>query len=196
MQVHGVDFSEDMIKIAKANAETSYLTPNTLPTFSVADIRNYVSGEKYELVFSLFHVINYMTTNTDLNKFFKTAHQSLLSGGLLVFDYWYGPAVLANPPTKRTREISWNGTRVVRYATPTLSSKENRVDVRYEFEIDQRDGTVLDSYEETHKMRFLFDDEIKAFSSGLFEQIVSFGWMTTTEPSELNWSAVTVLRKI
>ena len=49
--------------------------------------------KKFDLVISLFHVINYMTSNKDLNSFFKVGSHHLKKDGLLIFDTWYFPAV-------------------------------------------------------------------------------------------------------
>lgn len=196
MNVHGIDFSYEMIQIAQDNYASLEGAIDPKSIFEVADIRFFSSEAKFDLVLSLFHVVNYMIADEDLERFFRTAHRALVDGGSLVFDYWYGPAVISNPPEVRTRSISLRGSRIKRTAIPVLDTKKNCVDVNYKFEVDQFDMPEKETFEETHKMRYLFENEIATHSSGLFKYTKSYGWMTKETPSDSNWSAVAVLKKI
>ena len=36
---------------------------------------------------------------------FKTVNKHLKNGGIFIFDFWYGPAVLRDLPTKRVKKV-------------------------------------------------------------------------------------------
>jgi hypothetical protein len=55
--------------------------------------------------FTIFHVFSYQTTNGDLVAALTTAKEHLNPDGILIFDCWYGPAVLSNKPTIRVKTI-------------------------------------------------------------------------------------------
>ncbi|MCX8085039.1 MAG: class I SAM-dependent methyltransferase, partial [Calditerrivibrio sp.] len=67
--VHGVDASEDMIKIAK---ERQCQGSGSLK-FTHSKIQNLNLSEKFDVIVALFHVLSYQTTNEDVLTFFKVA---------------------------------------------------------------------------------------------------------------------------
>lgn len=75
--VDGIDFSPNMIEIARKNNQQS--------NYTVADIRNYRINKIYDAVLSLFHVISYQNTNQDLLDSFVTANNALRKGGGIYF---------------------------------------------------------------------------------------------------------------
>ena len=98
--VHGIDQSADMIEKALIRKATS-----SKLSFAQADVRDYRSDEKYDVVISIFHVMSYQTTNKDLLAAFKTAQAHLKPEGIFIFDCWYGPAVLTEPPVVRVKRM-------------------------------------------------------------------------------------------
>src|SRR5690606_12517084 len=102
--VTGVDLSDRMVALANANADREQW-PTPAPTFEAGDLRGYRSGRTYDVVVSLFHVMSYQVTNDDLRAAMATAPTHLAPGGLFIFDCWYGPGVLTDPPATRVRKI-------------------------------------------------------------------------------------------
>jgi len=195
--VLGIDLSEDMISIA--NTRKSLLPSHIQSSlqYLVGDARNYQSNRLFDVVCSMFHVINYQTSNDDLRSFFKTAHSLLGSNGQLVFDFWYGPGVLADKPKKRVLEITTDSMEITRTATPSLRLNDNCVDVTYDVQVNKRRNEVVaEKYSETHSMRYLFVPELEFFSDGKFEIERVYAWKTHLEPNETHWSATCVMRKI
>ena len=82
--VVGVEKSSSMLKLAKKIPKLKCI---------LGDIRNIRLNKKFDVILSLFHVINYMLTNSDINNFFRTASIHLRKNGLLVFDTWNDRAV-------------------------------------------------------------------------------------------------------
>ena len=58
----------------------------------------------FDAVIALFHVVSYQTTEHDLRATFATAARHLNPGGVLLFDVWHGPAVLAQQPEQPNEE--------------------------------------------------------------------------------------------
>ncbi len=151
----GIDMSSNMISIAQESASDKGIEE----LFSVADIREYEPSQKYDAVVSLFHVMSYQTTNEDLLDAFKSARKCLDKDGLFIFDAWYGPGVLTDLPGVREKKVIKQGCEILRIAKPVMHDKENVVDVNYEI-IVMNNGSYH-TIEETHRMRYLFTQEIR-----------------------------------
>ena len=110
-KVEGVELSEKMVKKAKNSSNFSCFQ---------GDIREVRTGKKYDTVISLFHVLNYQTTNKDLTDVFVSANKHLQKDGLFIFDSWYTPAVINQIPEVRIKRMSNNELNVIRIAEPTI----------------------------------------------------------------------------
>jgi SAM-dependent methyltransferase len=195
--VHGIDASEEMILIANKRKSELDADLREKLSYELADARTFASDSKFDVAYSLFHVINYLLTATCLTSFFQSSFEALNSDGLLVFDFWYGPAVISMLPTPRSTEVSSGNIKLVRSATPTLRTEENQVDVEYNFRIENHN--VVDSvqeFSETHSLRYLFKEDLEKYSRGMFSIEKLFAWNTQISPTEKDWSAVCVMRKI
>ncbi len=96
-EVTGVDCSQEMINKAQSK--------NTPCTFYLGDIRQFNANRKSDAVLMMFAVLGYQLENADVLAALKTARCHLNPGGLLIFDVWYGPAVLAQRPTDKVKII-------------------------------------------------------------------------------------------
>ncbi len=192
--VHGVDLSESMVEDAKKRANDSGSGENVL--FSQGDIRTIQFGKKFDAVISLFHVMSYQTENSDIESVFQTAHEHLEKGGLFVFDCWHGPAVLADPPVVKVKEVENELISVHRMAKPIIHLNENIVDVNFEIQVTRKKDKSLEKFDELHRMRYLFEPELNliAHHSG-FSDLASYKWLTLEKSSELSWNVVYVFKK-
>ncbi len=188
-RVDGVDLSAEMIQIAQERLQIMPAITSEKISYSVADVRTFSSEKQYDLVYSLFHVINYMTSDNDLQKFFSSAARALRKDGLLIFDYWYGPGVEVDSPTERKKMVDWNGETLGRTAKPRLIPEKNLVMVEYQIE------TAKEVFSELHTMRYLFDADIDLFSAPYFATESILGWREDTAPTSDNWNAVAILRR-
>lgn len=197
VNVFGIDLSPEMINVA--NKRRSILTTPIKEnlTYQVGDARNFKSEQSYDVVCSLFHVINYQLSDEELISFFSTAHDALKPGGVLVFDFWFGPGVLSDKPALREKTISQDLLEITRIATPTVFSSNNRVDVKYDVTIRSSQGDLLEkSFSETHSMRYLFESDLQSLSGKFFKVEKLYAWESWSIPNEDNWSAVCVMVKI
>ena len=128
---------------------------------------------------------------------FRTANHHLRVGGLFVFDCWYGPAVLSDPPVVRVRRIDEPDTSIVRVAEPAMQPRRNVVDVHYQVLVMDRASRVTESIRETHSVRYFFDPELERFArENGFEIVAAREWLRDAEPSFRSWFACYVGRRI
>ncbi len=151
--VLGVDFSENMVDRAKQRKVQSDNPIAEKTDFKVADIRQLKVDRKFDIVVSLFHVLSYQTSNDDLHAVFETAREHLNPGGLFIFDFWYGPAVLTQRPEVREKLISDDEIEVKRLATPKEFPNDNCIEVNYDLEIREKATGQTEKVSECHKQR-------------------------------------------
>lgn len=189
ISVTGVDLSPEMIDIARSDIQGDEV-------FYCSDILDFSIDEHFDSVVSLFHVASYQQTFTDFERYLNTAYHHLSSGGVFVFDFWYGPAVLTDPPTVRVKRLNGEGLEVTRIAEPLIHENENLVDVNYQIFISDKTSGRTHSLSETHKMRYWFFPELKEIikASG-FSLNTAYRWMTRDPLSFESWNGVIVLKK-
>lgn len=187
--VTGIDQSNQMIEIAQRRG----LDLKQL-SFMRGDARTFRGGQPFDVVISLFHVMSYQISNTDLLAAMKTAASNLRPGGVFIFDCWHGPGVLTDPPTTRVLRLEKDGLKVTRIAEPVQYPSSNRVDVNYEI-IVENDGN-LQRIRETHSMRYMFIPEIDFMleAAGL-TRLSAHAWMTNDEPGLQTWNACFVAQR-
>jgi len=187
--IMGVDLSKEMITIAKAeNPDTAKIK------FKEADVRTLRLNKKYDVVVALFHVMSYQTTNEDLFAIFETAKVHLNKGGIFIFDCWYGPGVLSDPPVSRIRRLQNANVEILRLAEPVQYYDKNIVDVNYEIRVKDKKNLTEEIINETHTIRYLFLPEITIFSKG-FIMLNNYTWLTTNTPKN-DWYIVSILQKM
>jgi hypothetical protein len=165
-------------------------------TFGAGDVRSVRTGRKHDVVISLFHVISYQTDAASLDAMFETAHAHLDRGGLFLFDFWYGPAVLTQKPDVRVRRLEDEQIAVTRIAEPQLHANDNVVDVNYDVFIREKATGRVEEVREKHRMRYLFQPELAALRNGRFDERASHDWLTEAPMTERSWAGVQVLSKI
>lgn len=159
-RVMGIDRSERMIRIAQQKALSSGVADRA--QFQCGDIQKFDLGKTFEAIISMFAVIGYQTSNQKFFSTLQTIRKHLVSGGLFVWDFWYGPAVLKKRPTERAKVISENGDRLFRLARPLLDTQSNVVTIHYDL-FHFHNSQMVDEAQENHAMRFFFKPEIEFF---------------------------------
>lgn len=171
--VTGIDRSEDMLSIAKEKAKKTKIPVD----FIKADIRDFNLNKKFDIIISMFAVMGYQTSNHDFEVALSSVRRHLGSGGLFVFDVWFGPAVLTQKPTDKIKIIESNNKKIIRYAHPILDIINHTVRVNYNlYEI--AGDRIVEETNESHLMRFFFYQELIYFleKNGLeILQICPFG---------------------
>jgi SAM-dependent methyltransferase len=193
-QATGVDLSAAML--AQAAERCRCEAASGAASFIQGDLRNYRSPERFDVIAALFHVVSYLTLNAELLAGFETARAHLEPGGLFVFDCWYGPGVLSDPPRNPVRTAENDALAAVRRTTSLLQPNLNTVRVRFDLELRDKVGGKGNSFlTEEHAMRYLFMPEILdlAERSGM-GVLAAYHWLTRYEPSRDTWYAFIVLK--
>lgn len=155
--VTGVDRSQGMLDGARAKADAAGVE---LP-LHLGDVRDLDLGQTFDAVIFMFAVVAYQTTNADLSGALRSARRHLKPGGLLFFDSWYGPGVLADPPTDRVKEMSHpaDGTRIIRMTHPVHDRLAQTIEVNFHV-MNVKGSEIVGEVRESHGMRYLFPQEV------------------------------------
>lgn len=194
-QVDGIDLSNSMIDIANEKLKMEYLQWAERLSFKVGDIRTIETKKKYDVVVSLFHVMSYQNLNKDLMDAFNTARKHLKQGGVFIYDFWYGPGVLNDPPVTRVKRLEDSEIFVTRIAEPKVHTERNVVDVNYTILMKNKLLGTFEELKEKHEMRYLFLPELDLFADKCgFSSLANYAWMSKESPQIDTWNAVKILR--
>jgi SAM-dependent methyltransferase len=188
-QVIGLDRSSEMLVKARERHETAGADISGSVNFRQGDIRDFKLDRHFDVVVALFHVISYLPGNSDLEAAFAGIREHLKPGGLLIFDHWYGPAVLTDRPVPRIKTLENNEVKIRRIATPTLLVNDNLVDVRYDLTIVEKSSGRCEQLMETHRMRYFFWPEIETLLSRHGLRPLEFRqWLSDRAPDQSSWN--------
>ena len=192
-RVAGVDRSAETIE--KARAKCGRQSSLNL-RFATGQIESLRMGERFDAVVSLFHVMSYLTTDRDLQSAFDTARHHLNPDGIFIFDCWYGPAVLTDPPAVRVKRVGNDAVDVIRIAEPEVRPNENIVNVNYQvLVLHKASGKTMEVFE-SHPMRYWFKPEIdRMLSAAGFDPVDCMEWMTGHRPGADTWNICFVAKK-
>lgn len=161
--VTGIDRSPAMI--ARARAKAAALGFGRATVFHQGDISDArLDDAPYDGAIMMFAVLGYQQQVEGVRAAIATARTHLVAGAALVFDVWYGPGVLAEPPGPRRRVVEMPTGRIVRRAESRLDQARRLCTVHYK--IDRWVGDALaESDSERHVMRFFFPEELYQVAS-------------------------------
>lgn len=165
-------------------------------SYSRGDARDVRRGEVYDAVISLFHVMSYQVADADLEAMFETAAAHLQPGGIFIFDFWYGPAVLTQRPEVRIKRLTSDAINVTRIAESVLRVNENIVDVNYALFIEVRSTGEIQEVRELHRMRYLFLPELARLRADKFRECSSLGWMTDAGLGSHTWAGMQTVARL
>jgi SAM-dependent methyltransferase len=195
MSVTGVDASSGMIAQARHRLADLPAELRERIVLVEGDVATYSTARANDAVVSLFHVVNYQTTDEALAGFFRAASRALRANGVFVFDFWYGSAVLAQGPERREKRVETDDVVIQRIAEPVLLLDRNIVEVHYTLNVRNRRSGHVESVREVHTMRYLFVPEIERFAAAAGMEIVECGeWPTGKPLSDRSWSGYAVAR--
>ena len=137
--VHGVDISKKMLKVAEKRVKKN----EKKLSFSQSDITKLKLNQKFDAVISLFHVMSYQNSNKDLNAVFSRVNDHLNEGGIFIFDFWYGPAVLTDPPRSTTKQLEDEYLKIIRTAESFINAQKNTVDVKFDILVEEKKDKKL-----------------------------------------------------
>ncbi len=204
-RVTAIDRSEPMLALAREKLRAAR-TPVELVQ---ADLRAVALGRTFDAVIAMFAVISYQATVGDIGQAFATARRHLQPGGLFVFDAWFGPGVLLDPPSARSKTTVLDGEEVTRSARPTLDLLAQTV--RVDYRLTRRPAPAAangaatangvegpDPVEESHLLRFLFPGEVELLAAAARFQVAQVCPFLDPHrpPTPRDWNATWVLRAV
>jgi len=184
--VAGIDFSQAMLNRARLRPRRG----SGMLDFIQGDARTYRSATRFDAVLMNFNVLGYMNSNDDLVAALTTARANLREGGVFVADFWYGPAVVIDPPGERMREIVAGETKFLRYSRGVHEQDHQRIRISIRV-IELQGNHVRADTEEVHLMRYFFPLELDlALRSHGFDVAALTGYPDIQQPaSAREWLA-------
>ena len=157
--VEGSDISKDMTDVATIEAKEknkkikfyneSFQTCNTIK-------------KKYDAIVAMFGAIDYVVNVDELNKTFNNIRDLLASGGIFIFDFWNGNAVIKRYSKERKKEVGLGENKVIRTSNTTLDLVKQRALVKFNFDLSSK-GQKIETFAEEHLIRYFFIQEMHDF---------------------------------
>jgi SAM-dependent methyltransferase len=194
-QVVGVDRSNDMLDSARKKAASQAMSGSV--KYQQGDIRDFPLDEVFDASLMMFAVLGYQLENRDVLAALRSARQHMRAGGILIFDVWYGPAVLKQGPSDRMKTITTEKGRILRLASGQLDIQRHLCQVRYH--LWRLEGKLLiGETEEKHLMRFFFPLELNLFLECSGFAPVRLGAFPDFDrnPDETTWNVLCVARAL
>ena len=188
----GVDLSESMLALAsKKNI------PNA--TYVLANIGDFQTDEQFDLIYSLFHVMSYQTTEHDLGRVFTTMYKSLATNGLAIFDVWHRAAWDNDPPVTRMTSRKNSTVEVKRISSPVLDHLTGLVSIDMDLFVHEygMDDETYVHFSEQHEMRSYTLQELALAAKLAGLDLVGCGpWMTASRQLDSSdWYGWIALKK-
>jgi SAM-dependent methyltransferase len=190
--VTGVDCSEHMLLKARHK-----LAHGEKAAFEQGDLRAVRLERQFDSALMMFAVLGYQTHNQDVVSALKTARAHVRPGGLLVFDVWYGPAVLHLRPSERVKVVPTPEGQLLRATSGELETLKHLCVVHYRVWLLDK-GRVFSEAEEHHRMRYFFPLELDLFLQTAGFNLLRLGVFPQFErdPDETSWNVLGVARAV
>jgi len=193
LEITGMDRSPGMLQQAMKKAQ--HLHRN--PSFLEGDIRDFNLGRTFDVVTAMFAVMSYQTATGDILAALRSVRGHLERGGVFLFDAWFGPGVLSDPPQDRVGSFRKGNVEILRTARPHRDRVRHVVEIHYDI-LCIEDDKILRRIREVHPMRYFFPYEIAEYASRTgFELIHRESFMKQEENVRVSdWNVLFVLRAV
>jgi SAM-dependent methyltransferase len=185
--VVGVDRSPGMLEAARAKDGGSAVD------WHLGDLRDCPLARRFDLVLMMFAVLGYQHANQDVTAALANARAHLEPGGILLFDVWHGPAVLAQRPSQRVRRIQTARGEILRLSSGRLDTNRHLCTVDFDLMVIE-DSRVVSRDRESHPMRYFFPLELELLlqTAGMrLVRLCSFD-DSAREPDDTTWNVLAV----
>jgi SAM-dependent methyltransferase len=194
-RVVGSDRSEAMLALARAGATEA----GADVIFITADMADGHFAGPFDACVCMFASLGYAGVGPGLDATLANVRAHLQTGGLFIFEVWYGPAVLAQGPTARWRPFTnAEGRTGVRSVTAELEPGEDVCVVKYELTLASARGGAPSVAREEHRVRYFFRETLEhCLADRELELVELTGFPdTSAPPSEATWNVIGVARAL
>ena len=155
--IEGSDISSDMIELARNRSSNA---GKDISFYNESFQTSHKINKKYDVVLALFSSINYVLSDEDINKSFQNMNSLLNDGGILIFDFWNGDAVIRDYSPARERSVVSDDIKITRKTSSSVSIGTHRITVDFDFELYRKDK-IIEQFSEKHELRYFFIEEMK-----------------------------------
>jgi SAM-dependent methyltransferase len=194
-EVVGVDRSESML--VHAQRKIAHHSRNGRLVVQQGDIRGIDLHKQFDAALMMFAVLGYQLENADVLAAIRNARRHLHVGALLLFDVWYGPAVLHQGPSQRIKVVPRAEGRTLRAASGELNARRHMCRIHFHVWRFEK-GQLVAETEESHEVRYFFPLELDLLleSSGFAPLRLGAFPKFDKEPDETTWNVLGVARAI
>ena len=187
-KILGIDMSSSMIKIARKNVKNNRIN------FKLKNLHLLKDNKKYDLIFSLFHVLSYQTQKKTINNFFRVINSIMKKNSIFVFDFWNKSGVLKLKPSKRIKIFKKGKFLIKREASPIWLKSKNIVEVKYKIIVNNNNKIQI--FYENHKMRYFSIPEImKILKKYKFKILKNYDHVNN-KTNKYSWGRTFIIKKI
>lgn len=155
-RLSGSDIAKAMIEVARANAQQA-ARDIVFHNYSFQEAHR-IPG-KFDVVISMFSAVNYITSFEEQLQTFRNIYNLLEEGGVFLFDYWNGNAVVRDySPVKVLRKKD-GASEIIRISNTEIDLVKQHAIVKFNcqyFEGSQR----MDEFEEMHHLHYYYFSEM------------------------------------
>jgi len=189
----GVDVSQEML--AEADRKQKLSPQRNRLEFQEGDIRNLDLGREFDAVLMMFAVLGYQNSDDAVGAALATARRHLRPKGLLVFDVWFGPAVVAHKPEPRSKTVSNGSSEIQREASGCLDGERPVCEVTYDLRVTEGNEVAAQT-RERHLMRYFFPTELDELLRAADFEILRMADFEDVErvPDVESWNVICVAR--
>jgi SAM-dependent methyltransferase len=192
-EVVGVDLAPAMLERARERAEAAGVEIELVE----GDARSTRVGGEFDITLMTFALLGYQLSNEDVLATLRNAATHTRQGGIVLFDVWYGPAVLAIRPSERVKTVrAEDGSEIVRSASTELDTATHTALVRYHVQRVGPGGPAEETSED-HRVRFFFPLELQLFLDDAGLDLIRIGDFEDFErdPDESTWNVLVAARR-
>ena len=193
LEVVGVDLAPAMLERARERAQAAGVEIELVE----GDARSTRLEGEFDVTLMTFALLGYQLGNGDVLAALRNAAAHTRPGGIVLFDVWYGPAVLAIRPSERVKSVrAADGAEIVRTASTELDTATHTALVRYHVRRVGPDGSTEETSED-HRVRFFFPLELELFLDDAGLDLIRIGDFEDFErdPDESTWNVLVAARR-
>jgi SAM-dependent methyltransferase len=188
----GVDLSAAMLRVARRKVAAGLDI-----RFIEGDIRDVQLPGQFDAGLCMFAVLGLLRTNQEVMAALHNARKHIRRHGLMLFDVWYGPAVLTIKPSDSAKIIPKPGGKVIRIATGKSDSRRHLCEVRFHLWHLEGDRVAQET-EEVQVVRYFFPMELELMLNQAGFSLLSLtSFPTLDRPAdETTWNVFAVARAV